>query len=96
MILAVIAVDRERQDEVIAVLERAGVRGYSIIPGVLGKGETGMHLGTRAFPGDNAMIIALVSLDQLEDAREALRALEADLRPGQGLMAIGLDAQPLF
>jgi hypothetical protein len=96
MKLVVIAVDQERQGDVIAVLEQAGVRGYSIIPSVLGRGETGAHFGTRAFPGANAMVIALVSPAELERARAGLQAVEASLRPGQGLMAFGLPADPLW
>lgn len=95
MKLAVIAVDKERQDEVIAVLDRAGVAGFSLFPSVLGRGETGAHFGNRAFPGDNAMIVALVTAAQLDQVRRELQDLSTRLRPGQGLMAIGMDAEKL-
>ena len=95
MKLAVIAVDKARQNDVVAVLDAHGVPGYSLIPSVLGRGDTGAHFGTRAFPGDNAMIVALVTADQLTAVRAGLRTLSGTLRAGQGLMAIGLDAEQL-
>jgi hypothetical protein len=96
MKLAVVTVDKERKDEVVALFDRAGVTGYSLIPSVLGRGHTGKHLGTRAFPGDNAMVLALVPPGQLAELRERLAALGDDFRAGQGLMAFGLDAEPLL
>lgn len=95
MKLAVIAVDKGRQNEVIAALDLAGVAGFSLVPSVLGRGETGAHFGTRAFPGDNAMIVALVSPPQLEQLRANLADLAGRLLPGQGLMALALDAERL-
>lgn len=96
MNLVVIVVARERQDDVIAVLDRAGVSGYSIIPHVLGRGVTGPHLGTRAFPGDNSMVVALVGAVELDAARTGLRALQSTMLPGQGLSAFGFPAEPLL
>jgi len=96
MKLAVVTVDKERKGDVVEVFERAAVTGYSLIPSVLGSGQTGKHLGTRAFPGDNAMVLALVPAAQLEAVQDGLRALQAELRPGQGLMAFRMEAEPLL
>jgi len=96
MKLAVVTVDKERKGDVVEVFERAGVTGYSLIPSVLGSGQTGKHLGTRAFPGDNAMVLALVPAAQLEAVQDGLRALHEELRPGQGLMAFRMEAEPLL
>ena len=96
MKLVVVTVDKEVQPEVLDLLERHGVSGYSIIPSVLGRGETGTHLGTRAFPGENVMVLALVPGARLPALQAGLAELEAGLRPGQGLMAIGLDADRLL
>jgi len=96
MKLAVVTVDKDRKGDVVDVFERAGVTGYSLIPSVLGSGQTGKHLGTRAFPGDNAMVLALVPVAQLEAVQNGLRALHAELRPGQGLMAFRMEAEPLL
>jgi hypothetical protein len=42
------------------------------------------------------MIIALVSSPELDRVRRELTELDRELRPGQGLMAFGLDAEPLL
>lgn len=96
MKLLVIAVDKESEGDVVRVLEDTVVSGYSIIPRVLGRGATGAHLGTRAFPGENAMVIALVPTTKVEPLREALAALHQRLRPGQGLTTLVLEADQLI
>ncbi len=95
MKLLVVAVDKENESDVIRVLEDTVVSGYSIIPRVLGRGATGAHLGTRAFPGENAMVVALVPAAKVEPLKESLAALHERLRPGQGLTALVLDADRL-
>jgi Nitrogen regulatory protein P-II len=95
MKLLVVAVDKESEADVLRVLEDTVVSGYSIIPRVLGRGATGAHLGTRAFPGENAMVVALVPTAKVEPLKESLAALHGRLRPGQGLTALVLDADRL-
>ncbi len=95
MKLLVVVVDRDRVGEVTSLLDGAGVTGYSLLPDVLGKGETGAHLGTRAFPGENAMVLALVPPAGAAGLTEGLRDIKHGFLPGQGLMAFSLDANPL-
>lgn len=96
MKLLVIVVDRARQDEALDLLRQSGVEGFSLVPGVLGKGDTGGHFGTRAFPGDNTMIWTLVPADQLPRLKDGLAALQRAVRAGEGLMAFSADAQRLL
>jgi hypothetical protein len=72
-----------------------GVTGYSLLPTVLGRGDTGIHLGTRAFPGENAMVLALVGPEEATGLTEGLREIKHRFLSGQGLMAFALDAVPL-
>jgi len=95
MRLLVVVVDRERVGDVTALLDGVGVTGYSLLPTVLGRGETGAHLGSRAFPGENAMVLALVALAEAAGLTEGLRELKTGFLSGQGLMAFALDAVPL-
>jgi hypothetical protein len=95
MRLLVVVVDRERVGEVTALLDGLGVTGYSLLPTVLGRGETGAHLGSRAFPGENAMVLALVASAEAAGLTEGLRELKTRFLSGQGLMAFALDAVPL-
>jgi Nitrogen regulatory protein P-II len=95
MKLVVVVVDRERTGEITALFDGGGVTGYSLLPDVLGRGETGAHLGTRAFPGENAMVLALVPAEQAAGLTEQIRELKRSFRATQGLMAFTLDAVPL-
>ena len=95
MKLLVVVLDRDRVGDVTALLDGAGVTGYSLLPTVLGRGETGAHLGTRAFPGENAMVLALVDPAQAGSVTGALREMRHGFLSGQGLMAFALDAIPL-
>lgn len=95
MKLVVVVVDRARQEEALEVLERAGVEGFSLVGGVHGRGETGGHFGTRAFPGDNTMIWTVVPADRLPRVRDGLAALQGVVRAGEGLMAFSADAERL-
>ena len=95
MRLLVVVVDRDRVGEVTALLDGVGVTGYSLLPTVLGRGETGAHLGSRAFPGENAMVLALVPPAQATSLTGGLREIKHNFLSGQGLMAFALDAVPL-
>ena len=95
MRLLVVVADQDRVGEVTALLDGAGVTGYSLLPTVLGRGETGAHLGSRAFPGENAMVLALVGPVEAAGLTEGLREIKRRFLPGQGLMAFALDAVPL-
>ena len=95
MRLLVVVVDRERVGDITALLDGMGVTGYSLLPTVLGRGETGAHLGSRAFPGENAMVLALVVPSEAAGLTEGLRELKTRFLAGQGLMAFALDAVPL-
>jgi nitrogen regulatory protein PII len=93
MIVAV--VETARQSEVIALLQRLSVNGYSVIPSVFGKGETGAHFGNRTFPGENSMVMALVPKAGLDGLGEALRAFADGLLADEAFKVIALDADVL-
>ena len=95
MRLLVVVVDRERVGDITSLLDAERVTGYSLLPTVLGHGETGTHLGTRAFPGENAMVLAMVEGEQAISLTAGLREVKRTFLSGQGLMALALDAVPL-
>jgi len=94
MSLLVVVLDRDRVGEVTSLFDGVGVTGYGLLPTVLGRGETGAHLGNRAFPGENAMVLALVAPAQATSLTEGLREIKRSFLSGQGLMAFALDAVP--
>lgn len=73
MKLLMLIVDEARKEELEVFLGRAGVAGYTELPGAVGMGTTGPRLGSRAFPKTSAVIFTFVE-------PEALDALVADLK----------------
>lgn len=55
--MLIIFVDADHAADVEDLLEAYRVPGYSEIPAVLGKGESGRKLGSRAFPGSSTMYL---------------------------------------
>ncbi|MBL8987283.1 MAG: hypothetical protein SFV24_00810 [Gemmatimonadales bacterium] len=92
MKMLVAVVEKERQQEVLELLREAAVKGFSVIPSVFGKGETGAHFGNRAFPGENSMILALVSPAELDQLSRSLGTFATRLRAEEAFKVIALDA----
>lgn len=59
------------------LLSHTGVKAYTIISNVMGKGITGRVFGTFLNPDINAIIFAVLPPDQAEKAISALQALHA-------------------
>lgn len=59
--MMMVFVDGDHASDVEQLLERCDAPGYSEIPSVLGKGESGRKRGSRAFPGSSTLF--LVALD---------------------------------
>ncbi len=73
MRMLMIVVDEGRKEELEVLLRKAGVSGWTEIPGVHGMGTTGPRLGSAAFPKTSAVLFTIV-----EDERA--RSLAADLK----------------
>jgi hypothetical protein len=95
MKMLVAVVEKERQTEFLDLLQGASISGYSVIPSVFGQGETGAHFGNRTFPGENAMVIALLTREELAGLGDRLRGFAARLRAEEAFKVIALDADIL-
>ncbi|QAT17564.1 hypothetical protein BU251_07460 [Candidatus Velamenicoccus archaeovorus] len=59
MMMTMITYNEAIDDEVMEILESCGVKNYTKIKGVFGKGETsGTHLGDDIWPGRNNILYA--------------------------------------
>jgi len=74
MKLLMIILDQSVRDEVEAVLDRRGVRGYTEIPMALGEGLTGKKLSSRLHPGANTIVFTVIPAEQLAAVRSDLLA----------------------
>lgn len=60
------------------LLHRNGVKAYTILSNVMGKGVTGRVYGTFLNPDINAMICAVLSSDEADRAVQALKTLHTE------------------
>jgi hypothetical protein len=77
--------------EIRKLLQAHEVEGFTEISGVLGAGVTGLHLGTRAFPGSASMIFSATSAEKCDELIPELRGLSSSCCPGEGLKVYVLD-----
>jgi hypothetical protein len=96
MKLVMILVDADRAPDVERILDRRGLPGYTEIPRVLGKGETGRKLGTRAFPGAETLYFSVIPATEVEGLAGDLRALRDARGPAEGLRVFTLDSEELL
>jgi nitrogen regulatory protein PII len=91
MKLIVILVDAARADDVQRLLDARDLPGFTQIPNVLGKGETGRKLGTRAFPGSSNLFFTAVPASKVEPLLAELRHLKNAHGVAEGLAAYAID-----
>jgi hypothetical protein len=96
MKLVMILVDADRAPDVERILERRGLPGYTEIPQVLGKGETGRKLGTRAFPGAETLYFTVIPAGRVDGLAGDLRNLRDARGPAEGLRVFTLDSEELL
>ena len=96
MRLLLIFVDADHAEDVERILDNHGVQGYSQFPHVLGKGETGRKLGTRAFPGSSTLYFVAIDDDDCETLCAQFKALQAQTGPEEGLRAYTLETMEVL
>jgi hypothetical protein len=96
MKLVMILVDADRAPDVERILEHRGLPGYTEIPQVLGKGETGRKLGTRAFPGAETLYFTVIPAADVDALAGDLRNLRDARGPAEGLRVFTLDSEELL
>ena len=60
MRMLMMVVDDGKKEELEVLLRKAGVPGWTEIPGVRGMGATGPRLGSAAFPKTSAVLFTIV------------------------------------
>ena len=93
MKLLLILVDSNHRKDVERILDDHGVPGYSELPNVLGKGETGRKAGSRAFPGSSTLYFVATEGDICHTLCADLKALRERAGREEGLKVFTLDAE---
>lgn len=93
MKLLMIVVDANHQEDVEEILDRHQVPGFSELPNVLGKGETGRKLGSRAFPGSSTLYFTVIDPSICKSLCGELQALNDKIGKEEGLFAFTMEAE---
>jgi len=73
MKLLMIIVDSAYKEELEVLLNRNEILGYTEIPQVHGVGETGIRMGSRAFPKTSSVVFTVVPADKLDPLMKDIR-----------------------
>ncbi len=93
MKLLMILVDTNHQNAVEEILDRHQVQGFSELPDVLGRGETGRKLGSRAFPGSSTLYFTVIDPSICASLCGELQALNDEIGKEEGLFAFTMEAE---
>jgi hypothetical protein len=66
MKMLMIIIDESKKEELQIFLNRSGVQGYTELSHAAGKGESGLRLGSRAFPKTSAVVFSVLDEPALE------------------------------
>ena len=83
-------------DEVRELIDEHEVQGYSEISDIRGAGETGKHLGTRAWPGTSCMIFAAVESEKADELIDAVEKLCLSCSPNEGMRVMVLPVERMI
>ncbi len=76
MRLMMIVVDAELREEVEILLRKAGAHGYTELGPAIGWGETGLRLGSGAFPETSTVLFSVLDPEAEAQVRIALAGFE--------------------
>jgi len=82
--------------DVQTLLDEYDIHAYTEIPNVLGTGESGRKMGTRAFPGTTSMILAIVSKEEGERLVAAVKGYGEECNCCHELRIFALPAERVF
>ncbi|RLE20582.1 MAG: hypothetical protein DRJ65_17905 [Acidobacteria bacterium] len=74
MKLLMIVIDSECREELEVLFKRVGVSGYTEIPEVHGVGETGIRMGSGAFPATSSLFFTVVEAEKVQELKETLNS----------------------
>ncbi|MBI2838716.1 MAG: hypothetical protein HYX75_10395 [Acidobacteria bacterium] len=91
MQMLMIIVESEYKEKVEAALTDRRVLGYTEIPTVYGMGQTGLRLGSRAFPQTSSIIFTIVEKDKVDELLAAIDSSCADCRKAMRMIVWNVD-----
>lgn len=91
MKLLMLIVPTESRDKIESALQEESVFGYTEVPSVLGNGQTGLRLGSRAFPETSSLILIVLQDEKVDTLIEALKRSCPDCAGAMHAVIWGVD-----
>ena len=91
MKMLMVIVDESKKEELEVVLAEAGVVGYTELSRASGLGESGLRLGSRAFPRTSAIVFTVLSAEAMAELRTRIREFCEDC--GERLRMVAWDVE---
>ena len=73
MKLLMIIVESEHKEELEVLLNRHNILGYTEIPQAHGKGESGVRMGSRAFPKTSSIVFTVIAAEAIQPLLEDIK-----------------------
>ena len=91
MQMLMIVVESSHKEQVETALSEHRVLGYTEIPTVYGMGNSGMRLGSRAFPETSSIIFTVVEKEKVDELLAAIDRQCADCRSRMRMIVWGVE-----
>jgi len=91
MQMLMIIVQSDHKEKVEAALSERHVLGYTEIPTVYGAGQTGMRLGSRAFPETSSIILTVAEKDKVDELLAVIDSSCEDCRKAMRMVVWNID-----
>ena len=96
MKLLLVMAPTECLEDIQAIVHRHDIHAYTEFPNLLGEGESGGRLGTRAFPGTSSLLMTVLDPDQARLLRDALADFAAQPQNCNQIRVFALPAERLL
>ena len=91
MRMLMIIVESSHREKLEAALAEHRVHGFTEIPTAYGMGQSGLRLGSRAFPHTSSIVFTVIEEDEVEPLVRAIDAGCADCRAAMRILVWGID-----
>jgi hypothetical protein len=96
MKLLLIMAPTECLEDIQTIVRGHDVHAYTEFPNLLGEGESGGRLGTRAFPGTSSLLMTVLDIAQAQALSDALADFAAQPQNCSRIRVFALPAERLL
>ena len=85
---AMVLFDSELREEIFMLMKLVEIAHYTLLPDLFGSGNQGKKEGSLAWPGNNEIMLLVVSPEQYEKMKSEIRLYKESRETKQGLLLL--------